>query len=464
MLYRLTSGLIAFFAILTLSHAQAPREDTGYWYRTYEIANLDRSFEINVDVIQIGQARTGIANISVFAFPGNACPAQMNRKLCSELRASSGERGYATPEVTGARIVKGPIMDDLLIAFRLPSDRRDRLMVISQQATYHAVQIYHPDRGLDYYGLMRTRQHVCERTMCSDDVFAEARSKQRDYGSLATTGWAERLRAGGGNGGVNNAPTPPKPRLPAEGDQNMMSDLWGIYDFGGKPIGAIRFRPGNTGLAAEGEFLGFFNTGRPSRADFQVSGQTREAVAFRLTVYAGESGERQSAWLLAELPSHARGAPRGTLIRDDGTATLVTFDPAGPGYDYGGQASPEADDLSADPFEWEKNPYAQVDPDDEADNPAIGIYRHAYRLRGVPAGKRISLRATPSRQAAKAGSLSADAGGFQLNGCMPEIGSLEYEEASFQEKLQMLSSSWCQVQLESAVGWLPGIYLEPILR
>lgn len=120
----------------------------------------------------------------------------------------------------------------------------------------------------------------------------------------------------------------------------------------------------------------------------------------------------------------------------------------------GGAPAPDgemaADDAGDEPY--------------ENDLPGVGVSGPAYRLIGVPSGKRLALRAAGNRDAAGAGSLAADATEILVLGCEPYMEAYRYEELNAAGKRQVLNSSWCEVRHEDATGFIPGRYLEPIVR
>lgn len=102
------------------------------------------------------------------------------------------------------------------------------------------------------------------------------------------------------------------------------------------------------------------------------------------------------------------------------------------------------------------------------DLPGIGVYGPSYRLRNVPAGQRLAVRAAPQRGAATVGSLSRDAADILVLDCTPEIDSLAFEEADAAGKLRLLERAWCQVShgVDATLieGWVVGGYLDPVLE
>lgn len=440
----------------TPSPTPDPRRELGVWYAGFDLDLLDGAFEIGADIIHMRRDDTGSVDLSIYARPGAACPDIMHVEFCGELRAAADGRGFVEARVTGARRIQDPNgpADDFLVAFRLSGDRADRLMRIGLEATYYSAAIYHPDRGLDLAGFATRRDHLCETVACADDVFAALQRDTRPYlGSLGSLGWADAIRRGpdriGESHGGNAAPTR-APALPAQG-RPLLSDPWTVFEETNEPLGTVGFRPGPGGLAASGTFTGFFETGEPHETDFRLVQQTDQAVAFDLTIYSGQSGERREGRLVVELPSAAPGDPRGTLVVGD-EIFLVYLAQTGNERSVAPPVSrPDAPNLDL------------IDPDEPVpEYPVIGIYKYDYILRDVPPGRELALRYEPSRDSGQIGQIGSRARPFQLHTCAPEIDSFRFEQATDRGRLDLLSAGWCEVLLPDGRGWVPGRYLRPV--
>lgn len=103
------------------------------------------------------------------------------------------------------------------------------------------------------------------------------------------------------------------------------------------------------------------------------------------------------------------------------------------------------------------------DPAEVYDLPGFGIWGPAYRLRNVPEGQRLVVRANAQRQAPTVGSLARSATEILVLDCSPEITPLVFEDASREAKRELLGGVWCQIDHYGMTGFVPGIYLDPIL-
>ncbi len=104
-----------------------------------------------------------------------------------------------------------------------------------------------------------------------------------------------------------------------------------------------------------------------------------------------------------------------------------------------------------------------ADPAEAADLPGFGVWGPAYRLRNVPEGMRLVVRASGNRGSATVGSLTRSASEVLVLNCFPEIVPLDFEDASREAKREMLGGVWCQIDHYGMTGFVPGIYLDPIL-
>lgn len=106
----------------------------------------------------------------------------------------------------------------------------------------------------------------------------------------------------------------------------------------------------------------------------------------------------------------------------------------------------------------------EPDPADTGDLPGFGIWGPAYKLRNVPNGMRLVVRAQGSRSAETVGSLARSASEVLVLNCAPEIVPLTFEDASPDGKRELLGGVWCQIDHYGMTGFVPGIYLDPILN
>ena len=113
------------------------------------------------------------------------------------------------------------------------------------------------------------------------------------------------------------------------------------------------------------------------------------------------------------------------------------------------------------------SPPARATSDDPAeinDLPGFGIWGPAYRLRNVPEGMRLVVRSAGDRGAATVGSLTRSASEILVLNCAPEIEPLVFEDASPEAKRELLGGAWCRIDHYGMTGFVPGIYLDPILN
>lgn len=130
-----------------------------------------------------------------------------------------------------------------------------------------------------------------------------------------------------------------------------------------------------------------------------------------------------------------------------------------------------AGDGFSDPVTMQRAVGAEGPTDDfagdepyEDDLPGVGVSGPAYRLIGVPEGRRLALRGGGNRDAASIGSIPANATEILVLGCEPYMEAFEYEELSDAGKRRVLDGSWCEIRHGAATGFVPGRYLQAIDR
>lgn len=410
--------------------AADPRDGLGLWYGGYSLREATAAFDIEIDIIHFDGQNAGAVDMSIFVKRGSQCPPALHTAFCDELMSGADSRSYVKATVTGNSIVNRSIGQAMWITFQLPGDQRDRLLVIGREATYFTATIHHPRRGFDFIGTAIGRSHLCEQTACSNDVFIDLRNNPNKYrGSYDSAYTTPVYNLPNNIGQSHNTTMRPAPSRPS---RPMLSDAWAILDETSENLGTISFSGGGNGIQANGTLNGFFETGSPHETEYRFMTSTDEAVAFSLTIFAGQSGERRNGQLIVELPSFARDNPKGTLV------------------------------VGEDVFLVELvRPTRGLDPSEVGDAPAIGVYAPLYGLRGIPSGRTIVLRKEASRSSSEVGRLRPDARDLTVIRCTPDIDSARFDSAGPGGKLAMLSSSWCQITNNEFAGWLPGRYLSP---
>ncbi|MEL6920268.1 MAG: hypothetical protein AAFO77_04475, partial [Pseudomonadota bacterium] len=416
------------------------RDGLSALYGGYALSNIEPAYDIDVEVIHYRGSNTADVDISIFVNPGQACPRAMHTAFCAELASLADSRGDVDVTTTGVAIVNlGNIGETIEATFRLPGDRRDRLIRLRREATYFSGFIHHPRRGYDYEGFAVGRPHLCEQAQCLDEIFEDVRDNPQRFRGNVDRGYIVAMLNRPNNiaqshRGVRPQPQPqPQPApAPGPGPRPLLTDAWVILEETNENLGEISFSPDGGRLAASGVLRSFFETGDDHDTVFTFAGSTGEAVSFDLVTYAGQSGESKTGRLIVELPSYATNNPRGSLIVGDEVLLIELARPI-PG----------------------------VDPSDVGDTPAIGIYSVNYRLRDVPLDRSVRLRQEPNRSSGTVGGISPNARQLQLLNCTGNINAQRFQDASFDGKMALLSASWCQVTNGQLAGWLPGRYLVP---
>lgn len=418
-----------------------PVAELSNWYGGYDLTNIDPAFDIGIDAIHYSGSNAVAVDFSIFVNPDGTCPQVMHNEFCDELRALADTRGYVEVSATGATIInRGNVGETLEATFRLPGDRFDRALRIRREATYFSASIHHFERGYDFGGYAQGRSHFCEQTRCAADLFDDLRTNPRSYLGNVDRGAILRMINLPDRIAASHQSTRPAPQQPSTGQgqgpsggaRTLFSDAYTILDETSENLGEVVFSPNGGQLAASGRLRNFFEISEDHETVFTLIQQTDQAVAFELTVYAGQSGESKQGRLMVELPSYARNNPRGTLMVADEIFLVELVRPI-PG----------------------------TDTSELGDTPAIGIYSTSYRLRDVPLDRAMQLRSGPDRSTGVVGTIAPQSTGLQMLGCAREINSQLFEAAGLNERLLLLSSTWCQITNYEISGWVPGIYLVP---
>ena len=84
-----------------------------------------------------------------------------------------------------------------------------------------------------------------------------------------------------------------------------------------------------------------------------------------------------------------------------------------------------------------------------------------YRVRGVPPGGALNLRAEPSTSAPRIARIPAEAQCLRSLGCRGGLTFQEFSRLSEAEQKRRAEANprWCRVEFEGKVGWVAGRYL-----
>ncbi|GAB2205957.1 hypothetical protein ROS1_27730 [Roseibium sp. ROS1] len=424
-----------------------PRTGLSRWYGGYDLVNVGPAFEISADVIHYQRQNTASIDLSIYARPGGQCPQTMHLGFCRDLVASADARGFVDVKTSGVGLLNpsnGGIGEEFRVAFRLSGDSQDRLLVLRRDVTSFSASIHHPQRGWDYDGFATARTHICETSQCMRAVFDEVRRFPNRFRKGYNSTYLNRIY------NLPNSITASRRNTqvpaPAPGGGGALEGTWGLYEETGESLGYVTMSGRGRNLQASGNLANFFVNGASAETRFSLAQQTDEAAAFDLTTFADGSGERKTGRLIVEFPRSGSANPRGTLIVAD-EVLLVELNA------HNGGVTPN--------WQTHQGEQSDPDPDQDFDNPGFGIYKFTYRLRGVPPGRAVALRAGPSRSESIVRSLSGDARALQLNDCDPDVDNIGFEAASRAAQLSVLDARWCEVVTPDGNGWLPGRYLQP---
>jgi hypothetical protein len=227
---------------------------------------------------------------------------------------------------------------------------------------------------------------------------------------------------------------------------NPLSGSWTINGADGATVGTFEIDwAGNSSRTLRGELRVWLSMGGSMAMTGSLSVRRVTTEALDLAMRGNDGTEYR---LLMPLPGPGTARVSGSFFDGDALRPVTMVRGGGPmAFDPG----PAEDDFVSDEPE-------------EFDMPGVGVSGPAYRLIGVPAGRRLAVRAAGERDAATVGTLSADATEILVIGCEPYMEAFEYEQLGSAGKRQVLDASWCEVRHDQASGHIPGRYLEAILR
>ena len=441
-------------------------EDFGPWYGGY---TLDQTggFDLALDVDQIGDGRSGSATIDIALNAIRpACPQGMKPAFCQELIARGRSMFVATRTV-------GVLMDTtfppaLYVAFKLDGDRDPRLLRIGREATYLQATITHPERGVEFDGTASTGSHSCQQggSGCANEIVNALRRNPdanigvfADLNFLSRYGYKDNSRRTAKRDDPVPVLPPNDPLSPRVGDipddfsrfSSFASGIWSIDDIDGGSLGKVTISQTGPILQASGSIEAVSRRISPSTVRFGTALIFGNSLRFELTDPSPGSSNSPFGHLLV---GFGNGAPRGTLVVGN-KSFLIKLGALGGQRDIGQL-------LDIEPPH--QNAVDQSEPL-EGDLPAIGIWGFQYELHNVPAGRALSLRASPDRKAREVGRVTQLSPPFVINECQQLINSFDFEKADIERKVRLLSIGWCKIQLEDGtLGWIPGSYIFPLPR
>ncbi|MCC2099173.1 MAG: hypothetical protein KDJ29_19950 [Hyphomicrobiales bacterium] len=404
----------------------------GPFFGGYEVKTGSPDIDISLDIDQLSGEDTGWGTINLFSKKVKPrCPENMADSFCRELGnrfANLGAEPKALDtERDGMLIVGNSVWTAFhfhksreIYVFRLemrPDDRRGQITLFTQ------------DKDVVMKAPVERRRHFCEMAMCSADRLSDLyNDPEAAKGVFVQRDFVERF----GNSSQARPRPQPSPEIA------RMDGEWTLYDAERNEIlGTLAFE----GTSGEGrDFIQPYN-GVRNGVDLRLAHQRNEAYDFEVRYRSYPNTGR----LLLDASSLASDVMRGTF-NDVQQGLMLVEARRGSGRDAS-----------------HTEPEAARDNDAESDLPGIGVSGPAYRLRGVPNGKTVKLRSGPSRSASVSGRLASDATELLVYSCTPAIDTLAFEQTNGEGKRDLLAKAWCDVRSEEASGYLPGLYLDPIL-
>lgn len=219
----------------------------------------------------------------------------------------------------------------------------------------------------------------------------------------------------------------------------LLAGLWNIVGSGGQQGTLDIVRSSQSLGEVHGTLSVWLSMGGAMRHEGEVG--TTRFTRDELVVFIRSSDFDGQYRLAVQLAGAGSGRMEATLA-GEGFSNPLVLERAG------GAPEPYDDFVGDEPY--------------EDDLPGVGVSGPAYRLIGVPAGKRLAVRGVGDRDAASVGSLPAGTTEILVLGCEPYMEAYQYEELSDAGKRQVLDSSWCEIRHEDVTGFVPGRYLGAI--
>lgn len=226
----------------------------------------------------------------------------------------------------------------------------------------------------------------------------------------------------------------------------QIAGSWAIEDADGRRIGEIAFGVGGA-IGAQGRLAARMEEA-PGR-EFFADTRTLERDRLVLNIFRGIGDRAPGALTLTRDRASPPAIVPGLLDEGGGWRRVRLLREAG---------------HAGDSFD------AQDGPDDDllADLPGIGVSGPPYRLRGLPPGGSVGLRAAPGAASAVIGALAAGEEDILVHECRPEIETLAFEESDAAGRLALLDGAVCRASTapapcsESVSGWIEGRFLAPM--
>jgi len=427
----------------------------GAWHGAWLLSAQSDAYEFRLDVDHFKGAGTAQVSFDAFTLKlQHSCPRTMHPELCREMQARFQTNDPADFKIRVNGVEATPTR--LKVSFEFINDRVPRLLILEKDArspTGYRVRLFHIERGVDLAAFVRPAEHICASVPCASDrltnlrqdpvafrgVFSDGRYETRFPRQKDERQAAHEAMNRGANGPSAGRPRPSGTGTATGSGSTMQvpfSGQWQLFDASSLSLGFLRFNSDATG--ASGTLQEQVVSGSDQPVEMSILSSSVEAADYALSFANTDIKAR----LLITLPPAPGRSVGGTLIQGQFWQFVSLVKKAGAGQ----AAAPAVPDEA-----------------DFNDLPGSGVTGPAYRLRNVPAGRNLVLRQGPGRQAAKLDPIPSSATEILVYQCSPEIDPVAFDRANRGAKRALLGGSWCLISHQQSEGYVPGIYLDPIL-
>ncbi|MEN0000203.1 MAG: SH3 domain-containing protein [Pseudomonadota bacterium] len=221
---------------------------------------------------------------------------------------------------------------------------------------------------------------------------------------------------------------------------------WAIESDSGASLGFIQvFEVSTDAPGFSGELFrnaGFFDSAAEMTGS--VRANPRQAFVFDITFQSKQSGEQADGRLLLSLKGTNENRLQGSIEIDNRYVVVTLQRQFKRGVIF--------------------DPVPDIVEEDFNDLPGTGVTGPAYRLRNVPEGRALRVRASNNRSSSVVGQLPATEQDMLVMSCAPQIDPVRFDQSTLEGKRKMLGGVWCEMETRNGLrGYVLGRYLDPMV-
>ncbi|MFD0914799.1 hypothetical protein ACFQ14_00090 [Pseudahrensia aquimaris] len=424
-------SILAFSFALLAANASAQEPEFGSFYGGFSLdIRAKPRADFSVDIDHLKGMKTGEAFFSLdWQAVNEDCPRSFDTTFCRILKDASDAR--AGVDSLGVTIAPNAAS----IAFKIGNRRQTYELTLRRENGRLQATIIDVKRGIVAEAPVAGRSHLCEQTMCMGNRLdalkanpKQARGVYNDPSFLRTKSRRD----------ARLTPAPPPQSVDRK---SFLTGEWEVIGENGDTLGTLGIVVRDGKVLGNGDLMEAAVAGRKLAVRLRDVNVTQDGAHLQITFDEGGSGAKRVAPLLVTLPEKQGGPMRGSL-RQGQRFELVTL-------------RYKADYQGGRPPPQEPRPVPSKVPQPLKYMP--------YSLTGVPAGKRLTLRESPSATSSRIGSLPANTVNLLIKKCEPALDKDLFKAADLAGRKAQLASRWCQVHhvQTNRKGYVKGRYLQP---